>query len=89
METFFASLAPCVGNSPVNVEFPSQRSVTQSFDVFFDLRLDKPLSKQSIHRWFEMPLYSLWRHRNAHEIWWHKHKKTKQNKLAQIHEDVP
>ena len=29
----------CVGNSPVTDEFPSQRPVTQSFDVFFDLRL--------------------------------------------------
>ena len=27
--------------------FPSQRPVTQSFDVFFDLRLNKWLSKQS------------------------------------------
>ena len=28
-------------------EFPAQRPVTQSFDVFFDLRLNKRLSKQS------------------------------------------
>ena len=28
-------------------EFPTQRPVTRSFDVFFDLRLIKPLSKQS------------------------------------------
>ena len=27
-------------------EFPTQRPVTQSFDVFFDLRLNKRLSKQ-------------------------------------------
>ena len=27
--------------------FPAQRPVTRSFDVFFDLRLDKRLSKQS------------------------------------------
>ena len=27
-------------------EFPAQRPVTRSFDVFFDLRLNKPLSKQ-------------------------------------------
>ena len=37
METFFALLALCVGKSPVTVEFPSQRPVTRSFDVFFDL----------------------------------------------------
>ena len=34
METFFALLALCVGNSPVTGEFPSERAVTQSFDVF-------------------------------------------------------
>ena len=28
-------------------EFPSQRPVTQSFDIFYDLRLNKRLSKQS------------------------------------------
>ena len=36
----------------------------QSFDVFCDLRLNKRLSKQSIHLWFETPLRSLWRHCN-------------------------
>ena len=46
METFSALLAICAGNSPVTGEFPSQRPVTRSFDVFFDLRLNKPLSKQ-------------------------------------------
>ena len=35
METFFASLVLCAGNSPVTGEFPSKRSVTRSFDVFF------------------------------------------------------
>ena len=38
-------LAICAGNSPVPGEFPAQRPVTQSFDVFFDLRLNKRLSK--------------------------------------------
>ena len=32
-------MALCVGNSPVTGELPSQRPVTWSFDVFFDLRL--------------------------------------------------
>ena len=41
METFSASLAFCAGNSPATGEFPSQRPVTRSFDVFFDLRPDK------------------------------------------------
>ena len=40
METFSALLALCAGNSPVTSEFPSQRPVTRSFDVLFDLRLE-------------------------------------------------
>ena len=32
----------------VTSRFPSQRPVTRNFDVFFDLRLNKRLSKQSI-----------------------------------------
>ena len=40
METFSALLAICAGNSPVPGEFPTQRPVTRSFDVFFDLRLN-------------------------------------------------
>ena len=35
METFSALLALWAGNSPVTGEFPSQRPVTRSFDVFF------------------------------------------------------
>ena len=62
METFSVSLALCVGNSPVTGEFPSQRPVTWSFDVFFDLHLNKRFSKQSWGCWFETPWHSLWRH---------------------------
>ena len=40
------------------------RVVTPSFDVFFGLRLNKRLSKQSWDWWFETPLRSLWRHSN-------------------------
>ena len=47
METFSALLAICAGNSPVTGEFPPQRPVTQSFDVFFDLCLNKRLSKHN------------------------------------------
>ena len=50
------------GNSPVTGEFPSQRPVTRSFDVFFDLRRNKRLGKQSRSRWFETPSRSLWHH---------------------------
>ena len=46
METLIALLAICTGNSPVTVEFPAQRLVTRSIDVFFDLRLNKRLGKQ-------------------------------------------
>ena len=47
METLSALLTICAGNSPVTNEFPLQRPVTHSFDVFIDLRLNKRLSKQS------------------------------------------
>ena len=61
-ETFSALLALCAGNSPVTDEFPSQRPVTRSFDVFFDLPLSKRLSKQSRGLWFETPSRPFWRH---------------------------
>ena len=57
MEIFSALLAICVGNSPVTSEFLSQSPVTQSFDVFFDLRLNERLSKLR-------PSRPLWRHNN-------------------------
>ena len=65
MDTFAASLAIYAGNSPVTGEFPAQRPVTRSFDVFFDLRLNKWLSKQSWGWWFETPPHPLWRHCNV------------------------
>ena len=45
--------------------FCSQRPVTRSFGVFFDLRLDIRLSKQPRRRWFERPSRSLRRHWNV------------------------
>ena len=65
METFSALLALCAGNSLVTGEFPVQRPVARSFDVFFYLRLNKRLGKQSWGWWFETPLCSLWRHCNV------------------------
>ena len=65
MGTFSASLILCAGNSPVTGEFPMQRPVTRSFDVFFDLHLNQRLSKQSRRRWFETPSCPLWRHCNS------------------------
>ena len=64
METFSALLAFCAGNSPVSGEFPAQRPVTRSFDVFFDLHLIKLLSKHSRGWWFETLSRPLWRHCN-------------------------
>ena len=43
---------------------PSQRPVSRSFDVYFDLRLNKRWSKQSWGWWFETSSRSLWRHYN-------------------------
>ena len=51
-------------------KFPTQRPVTRSFDVFFDLRLNKRLSKQPWGWWFETPAWSLWRHRNDRSATW-------------------
>ena len=53
------------GNSPVPGEFPAQRPVTRSCGLFFDLRLNKRLSKQPRGRWFERPSRALWRHSNG------------------------
>ena len=65
MEMFSASLALYAENSPITREFPTQRPVTRSFDVFFDLRLNKRLSIQSWGWWLEIPSRSLWCHCNG------------------------
>ena len=62
METFSALLAFYAGNSPLPGEFPAQRPVTRSFDVFVDLRPNKRLSKQWWGWWFETPSGPLCRH---------------------------
>ena len=62
MEKFSALLALCAGNSPVPGEFPSQRTVARSFDIFLDLHRNKRLSKQSWGWWFETQSRPLWRH---------------------------
>ena len=56
-------LALCAGNSLVTYEFPTQGLVTRNF-VFFDLHLNKRLSKQSWCRKFETLSRPLWRHCN-------------------------
>ena len=52
METFFRVTGHSAGNSPV----------TRNFGVFFDLRLNTRLSKQSWGSWFESLSRPLWRH---------------------------
>ena len=64
MEIYSALLAICAGNSPVTCELSTQRPVTQSFGVFFDLRLNKRLRKQWWGWWFETPPRQLWCHCN-------------------------
>ena len=49
-------------------EFPTQRPVTRSFDVYFDLCPNKRLSKQWWGWWFETLSCSLWRHRNESSV---------------------
>ena len=65
MEPFSALLALCAGNSP-----DAQRPVTRSFDVFFDLRLNKRLSKRPWGWWFETPPWSSWRQCNSFSRVW-------------------
>ena len=65
METFSALLVFVRGNSPVTGEFPARRPMTRGFDIFFNLCLNKRLSKQSWGWWFETPSGSLWCHFNV------------------------
>ena len=44
--TIFRVTGPLCGEFTGPGEFPAQRLVTRSFDFFFDLRLNKRLSKQ-------------------------------------------
>ena len=69
METFSMLLALCAGNSSVTGEFPAGRPVTRSFGVFFDVHLNKQLSKQSRRRWYETPSHSLYRHSNVTPVY--------------------
>ena len=54
----FRVTGPLCGEFTGPGEFPTQRPVTRSYDVFFDLRLNKQLSKQSWGWWL--------RHHQAH-----------------------
>ena len=66
----FRVTGPLCGEFTGPGEFPAQWPVTRSFDVFFDLGLNKRLSKQPWGWWFETPPWSLWRqcNENRHQI---------------------
>ena len=65
-----ANIFRVTGHSPLTSEFPEQRLVTRSFDVFIDLRLNKRLSKLWWSCWFQTPWRPLWCHyyAKAHTI---------------------
>ena len=71
MDTFSALLAPCEGNPPVTGGFPSQRPVTRSFDIFFELRWTNGWANNGdagdLRRHI---LRSLWRHCNVASFLW-------------------
>ena len=70
----FRVTGPLCGEFTDPGEFPTQRPVTRSFDVFFDLRLNKRLSKQPWGWWFETLSWSLWRRCNGDLLsWTHSH----------------
>ena len=69
METFSKLLALCEGNHWSLVDSP-HKGQWQNFGIFFDLHLNKRLSKHSKCRWFEMPSCSLWRHgKEISQMW--------------------
>ena len=63
--TIFRVTGPLCGEFTGPGEFPAQRPVMRSFDVFFDLHPNKRLSKQPWGWWFETPSWSLWRQCNV------------------------
>ena len=73
----FRVTGPLCGEFTGHGEFPTQRPVTRSFDVFFDMRLNKRLSKRPWGWWIDTPSWALWRHCNVHSemnnsryAWW-------------------
>ena len=60
----FRSTGPLCGEFTGHRWNPSQKPVTRSFDVFFDLCPNKRLSEQLWGWWFETSSRSLWRYSN-------------------------
>ena len=72
METFCRVSGHLCGEFIVHRWIPAQRPVTWSFGVFFDLSLNKRLSKQSWGWLFKTPSRPLWRHCNViSEVLWY------------------
>ena len=69
-EYIFRVTGPLCGEFTGPGEFPAQRPVTRNFDVFFDLRLNKRISKQSWGWWYETPSWSVWRQCNVYVGMW-------------------
>ena len=71
-------------------EFPTQRPVTRSFDVYFDLHPNKRLSNQSWGWWFETQSGPLWRHRsvNTTSSHFHVHKDSHDRDKAVVRRSV-
>ena len=65
MEIFSSLLTICAEKTTVTGEFPAQRPVTRSFDVFFGQPMNTWLGKQWWGWWFKTPPRPLWRHCNA------------------------
>ena len=63
----FRVTGPLCGEFTGPGEFPTQRPLPRSFDVFFDLCLNKRLSKRPWGWSFETPSWSLWRQCN--DLW--------------------
>ena len=61
----FRVTGPLCGEFTGPGEFPTQMPVARSFDVFFDLCLNKRLSKQPWGWWFDTLSWSLWRECNV------------------------
>ena len=61
----FRITGPSCGEFTGPGAFPAQRPVTRNFGVFFNLRMNKRLSKQPCDWWFETPSWSLWRQCNV------------------------
>ena len=66
-ENIFRVTGPICGEFTGPGKFPAQMPVTWSFDVFFDLRPNKRLSKQPWGWCFETLSWSLWRQCNG--VW--------------------